>query len=328
MNQWYLSAIFSVLVFEPPPNQMWAAVLNQIPDLIQQHYVLTEKRDQFANAFRAKLRQQAYSGIQDPLLLAARVSVDLKDLAADKHLYLQYSDPDKQPKNEDWSAWEQAERELERRQNFGFTLVEVLEGNIGYLRVVEFMHPRRGLPTAVAAMQLVAHTDGLIVDVRGNGGGYPGLMHYLMNHYFAGPPTHLSTTYYSDPAQLPDKIYSSDLVHGALRNTPLYILVDGETGSAAEYFAYTLQAFGKAKVVGQRTAGAAHMNSYFDLGNRFRLSISTAAPINPLTGSNWEQSGVKPDLVVTTDRAKDRALHALQQELRIPANQPMTGPLE
>lgn len=184
-------------------------------------------------------------------------------------------------------------------KNYGFTEVKILPDNIGYIKIVEFMHPKRGMPTAVAAMKLVENTEGLIIDIRGNGGGYGGLMDYILNHYFDGGPTHISTTIFSRVDQFPDKAYSSDLVYGKLRvNTPLYILTDGKTGSAAEFFAYTLQAFGKAKVMGQQTAGAAHMNSFYPLNENFRLSISTAAPINPKTKTNWEHIGVIPDYII------------------------------
>ena len=148
-------------------------------------------------------------------------------------------------------------------------------------------------------MKFLENTENLIIDLRGNGGGYSGLMQYIMNHYFHGGPTHISTTYYSGKEEIPSKDYSSDLVYGKLKvDTPLYIIVDGNTGSASEFFAYTLQSFGKAIVVGQPTAGAAHKNSFYPLAKNFRISISTAAPINPKTNTNWELSGVQPDLVV------------------------------
>lgn len=113
------------------------------------------------------------------------------------------------------------------------------------------MHPQRGMQIADAAIKFIENTDGLIIDIRRNGGGYSGLMQYIMNHYFDGGPSHISTTFYSGKDEIPTKEYSSDLVYGKLRvDTPLYIITDNKTGSAAEFFAYTLQSFEKAKIVG------------------------------------------------------------------------------
>lgn len=274
-------------------------ILKKIPVLISENYVLKDKRAEIIHAFNNKVKSKRYASIQSPDTLAKRLTSDLREISNDKHLYVKYYKSTKKEASFDWEAWEKEERVLERTQNFGFTEVKILPEAIGYLRIVEFMHPKRGMSTAVAAMKFVEHTDGLIIDLRGNGGGYGGLMNYILNHYFDGGPTHISTTLYSDEQEPPNKEYTSDLVYGKLRvDTPLYIITNKKTGSAAEFFCYTLQSFGKAKVIGQATAGAAHLNTFYELNNNFRISISTAAPINPKTKGNWENKGVIPDVVV------------------------------
>lgn len=273
-----------------------ADITEKIPGLISKHYVLREKRDDITTEFNNRIKKQKYLSITNPDSLAKILTQDLREISNDKHLYVEYIRLGEKNKAFDWDAWEREERILEKKQNFGFTEVKILQDNIGYIKIVEFMHPKRGMQTAVAAMKLVENTDGLIIDIRENGGGYAGLMNYVLNHYFDGGPTHISTTIYSDKDELPNKEYTSDLVYGKLRvNTPLFIITNEKTGSAAEFFAYTLQSFDKAKIIGQRTAGAAHMNSFYPLNENFRISISTGAPINPKTKSNWENTGVIPD---------------------------------
>ncbi|TBW26570.1 hypothetical protein EZJ28_14180 [Gramella sp. KN1008] len=66
-------------------------------------------------------------------------------------------------------------------------------------------------------------------------------------------------------------------------------------------FSYTAQAFGVAKIIGERTNGAAHMNEFFELPHDFRISISTAAPLITVTDSNWELKGVIPDIEANPD---------------------------
>ena len=81
-----------------------------------------------------------------------------------------------------------------------------------------------------------------------------------------------------------------------------------ETASAAEWLAYTLQAFGKAKVVGERSAGGANHNEFFELDPQLRLSVSLASPVSAATGSNWEGKGVVPDVPSASAQALEAAL--------------------
>ena len=317
-----------ILLFEISPSiyaqvltkKEIADVINQIPDLIKENYVLNDKKQFISDAFSQNIKAKRYLGITNPDSLAKRITKDLRAISNDKHLYVEYRKGNQEKEEFDWETWEKEELTLEKKQNFGFTEVKILQDNIGYLKIVEFMHPQRGMQTAVATMRFLENTNGLIVDLRGNGGGYSGLMLYILNHYFEGGPTHISTMFYSEKDQLPDKQYSSDLVYGKLRaNTPLYIITDSKTGSAAEFFAYTLQAFEKAKVVGQPSAGAAHMNSFYPLSKNFRISISTAAPISPKTNTNWEGSGIQPDYEVKENQI-EKALELILKELKKATN--------
>lgn len=291
-------------------------ITSQIPELILEHYVLEERKAPIADAFSKLLGSKKYLNLNNPDSLAQVLSNDLREIGNDRHLYVNYVKPSEIKKEVDWDIWEKEERILEQKLNFGFTEAKILEGNIGYIKIVNFMHPQRGMQTAVATMKFTENTRGLIIDIRGNGGGYGGLMKYILNHYFDGGPTHISTTLHSEKDKFPDREYSSDLVYGKLRvNTPLYIITDARTGSASEFFAYTLQSFGKAKIVGQASGGAAHMNSYYPLSKNFKISISTAAPINPITGTNWEHSGVIPDYEINNDPI-NKTLELILEDLK------------
>lgn len=267
------------------------AVINAVAQLVETHYVDKKAGAQISSEFRKLSASGKYARYNQKNALVEEISKDLRKISNDGHLYVQGKKAVSNDQN-----WEQIEKESEKKFNYGFTRVEILEDNIAYMKITEFMHPKRSMQTAVAAMKLVENSDNLIVDLRGNGGGYPGIMEYILNHYFEGEPIELSTTKFSKGA--PQVTLSSDLIYGKLRvGTPLYILVDKKTASAAEYFAYTLQSFKKAVVVGQPSAGGANRNEYFDLPAGLRMSISIASPINPVTGTNWEGKGVIPDVV-------------------------------
>ena len=98
-------------------------------------------------------------------------------------------------------------------------------------------------------------------------------------------------------------------------NIPVWVLVDGGSGSASEDFAYTIKHDGRGRVVGERTAGAGHMNTYRPIAPGFMLSISWAGPISPVTGSNWEGVGVVPHAAVPAPLALDAALAEVYERM-------------
>lgn len=291
-------------------RQQVQEITEAIPVLLKDHYVFPEKGEELSKSFQRKVNAKAYTSITDANELARVLSKDIKELGNDGHLYVTVK---KESGSKEDIDWEDIEKDNEVQKNFGFTAIQILENNIGYLKIDEFMHPKRSMATAVAAMKIVEQTEALIIDLRNNGGGYPGIMEYILYHYFDGPPEHISTTYFAKAENI-DKTYTSDLIYGKLRvGTPLYVLINSKTGSAAEYFAYTLQAFDKALIVGERSAGAAHMNDFFELPHGFRISISVAAPINTKTQKNWELTGVIPDYETASDLALQKSLALLQK---------------
>lgn len=267
------------------------AVTDSVAALIEAHYVDKTAGARISSEFRNLAASGRYARFGKKETLSEEISGDLRKISNDGHLYVQ----GKKAVADDVN-WEQIEQEAEKKYNYGFTRVEIRDDNIAYIRITEFMHPKRSMQTAVAAMKLVENSDNLIIDLRGNGGGYPGIMEYVLNHYFEGEPIELSTTRSSKGEN--HVTFTSDLIYGKLRvGTPLYVLIDEKTASAAEYFAYTLQAFKKAVIVGRRSAGGANRNEYFDLPAGLRMSISVASPVNAITKTNWEGKGVIPDVV-------------------------------
>lgn len=267
------------------------AVTDSVAALIEAHYVDKTAGARISGEFRNLAASGRYARFCKKETLSEEISGDLRKISSDGHLYVQ----GKKAVADDVN-WEQIEQEAEKKYNYGFTRVEIRDDNIAYIRIKEFMHPKRSMQTAVAAMKLVENSDNLIIDLRGNGGGYPGIMEYVLNHYFEGEPIELSTTRSSKGEN--QVTFTSDLIYGKLRvGTPLYVLIDEKTASAAEYFAYTLQAFKKAVIVGRRSAGGANRNEYFDLPAGLRMSISVASPVNAITKTNWEGKGVIPDVV-------------------------------
>ena len=169
-----------------------------------------------------------------------------------------------------------------------------------------------------AAMTVVAQGDALILDLRKNGGGAETAN--LLMGYLLPPGSPLSGTYdrpsnkhtyISSPAWVPGRRFGP--------TKPLYVLTSRRTFSAAEAVAYDLQALQRAVVVGEATGGGAHPFAYRRIHPHFAVDLPEGKSINPITGSNWQGVGVKPDVVVLADQALSTALELARAALKTPS---------
>lgn len=197
-------------------------------------------------------------------------------------------------------------RETARRINYGFSSARILPGNIGVLEVrrfipIDFADPLTPARlSADAALSMVSDADAVIIDLRENGGGDPTMVGYLASAFLPAN----ADVYNSFHARSGVSSEQPEQPHPSPRpDTPLFILVSARTASAAEAFAYTLQAAGRATVIGQVTAGAANPGGPVPLADGLSVFVPTGSPRNPLTRTNWEGRGVRPDIETGLDAA-------------------------
>ncbi len=209
----------------------------------------------------------------------------------------------------DSSAQAQQEwREEQRRDHYGFRRVEVLPDNIGYLELTRFARPSVGEATARAAMGFLAGVDALIIDVRENHGGSEDMVNLICAYLF-DEPVHTISFYTRYTGQTRDLWTPNDVRGSALAHIPVYVLQSGASASAAEHLSYALQAAGRARIVGERSRGAANPveeRVYPELVLNISLPVSRA--IHPRTGTSWEGVGVKPDVATAAADALETAL--------------------
>ncbi|NEQ32679.1 MAG: S41 family peptidase [Leptolyngbya sp. SIO4C5] len=283
-------------------------------------YVFAEVAQKLQADIRDRLQAGGYSDVQSGTQLAATLTAQLQELSGDRNLRLYYSPeplPHLEPHGEPTPAELAQQQQLSSLRNFDFNRVERLAGNIGYLELYGFEPPEFAGETAIAAMSFLAHTHALIIDIRHNSGGSPAMVallcSYLLPEY---PPVHLNDLYWreDDTTQqwwtipyLPGKRYLAK---------PVYVLTSQETFSAAEEFAYNLKVLDRITLVGETTRGGANPGRGERINDHFWLFVPTGRAINPVTGSNWEDSGVVPDVKVPSELAPKTAhLMALQKLL-------------
>ncbi|MEM9668393.1 MAG: S41 family peptidase [Pseudomonadota bacterium] len=233
----------------------------------------------------------------------------LRTISKDKHFYVEETTDDI---GDDWiPAWRASGYE----QGQGITHVEVIEGNIGYVRIKSFHELEPAFPHYRAAFDMVADTRALILDLRDNHGGSPETAWPVQWTFLApGSPSPMKMESRIEAPTLREEPPVLWQRYGTER--PMAILTNGDTFSAPEAVAYTLQAAGRAKIVGEPSGGGAHMlNDGDELGTGFTLYIPTSRPVSAVTGGNWEGTGVSPDIHTSSAEAINVAADYLRSQI-------------
>jgi hypothetical protein len=290
-------------------------VVDNLATLIENNYFDAAKARATAGALRAAERAGAFASVSEPRDLAVALNARLKRV--DQHFNVTWvrAAPEPAPAAPQVDpSWQP----FGSRNAFGFRAVEMLPGGIGYidLRIfssIDFKDPDDPARLAAdAALRITSGAAAVILDLRNNGGGWPEMVGYLVSA-FVSPDARIYNVIHSrngTESELPAR------AHAAPRpDVPLYVLISGNTASAAESAAYTLQAAKRAVIVGQQSLGAANPGGEFPVGEGFNIFISTGTPFNPITGANWEGVGVKPDIPVDAEQALVRAQILALQDL-------------
>jgi retinol-binding protein 3 len=289
-----------------------SAVIEKLTQTLEEKYVDADKGRTVGAHVRQSLAAGTYNDAANAVAFGEAVTRDLQSLGIDRHLRVRF-DPQVFALASDTTSGTAGlpPEEIKRlaRDNFGFEKVEILMGNVGYLNLRGFMQPDFAGPTAVAAMNFLGNSDALIIDLRQNGGGTPAMIQFITSYLFAGERQHLND-FYTREGEHTTQFWTLPYVPGnRLANVPVYVLTSKRTFSAAEEFTYDLQNLKRATIVGETTGGGAHPGGWFPLTDGFVAFVSTGKAVNPVTKTNWEGIGVKPDIEVPQAEAL-RVAHA------------------
>ena len=304
------------------------AVVDEIATLFNKNYIFAETAKKVEEALRAKLMAGDFDKLAAAPDFARAVSAVILEVSKDRHTGFAFDparaeDLRRLMSRSEEEARKVRERQLEdaRRDNFGFRKVERLPGNIGYLDFRAFQSPGEAGATAVAAMNFLAYCDAVIVDLRQNGGGDPAQIQ-LISSYFFDEPVHLNDLY-ARATDRTENFWTLPYVPGAkAAKADLYILTSARTFSGAEEFTYNMQNLKRATVIGETTGGGAHPTDTMIVQNDFLLRVPVARAINPVSKTNWEGTGVAPDIAVPATEAFDRAYAMAVEKLAAKATDP------
>ena len=192
-----------------------------------------------------------------------------------------------------WRGGEKIEVSVERRQvQVAVTEWEMLDGNIGYIAILNF--DQRCASETITAIETLMEqgAESIIFDVRNNPGGYASEMVEVLDYLLPEGDLFRTVDYAGREA-----VDTSD---ADCLEIPMAVLVNGESYSAAEFFAVALQEYEAAVVVGEKTTGKGYFQNTFQLNDGSAVALSTGKYFTP-NGISLEGVGIQPDVEVPVD---------------------------
>lgn len=275
--------------------------ITSLANLLEEYYIFPDIAKKIRIDLFKKLSEGEFIDVIDELSLSEAITNQMRKISNDLHLNLFFSD-EIIPSTSNNSMDERTQLRL-KLNNYGFEKIARLKGNIGYLLINEFAPPALAGETAASAMSFVGDTSGLIVDLRNNRGGTSFMVAFIASYLFeTTPPVHLNDLYWRS-YNTTQSFWSLPFVPGKRfgGDKPICILTSNNTFSAAEEFAYSLQALNRAEIIGEKTKGGANPGGIHRINDHLQVFIPSGRAINPITKDNWEGVGVTPNIQVSSE---------------------------
>jgi len=280
-------------------------ILQKIDSLLERNYVLPEMAKRYAEEFNKIYSSGAYNSYSNAEEFAEKVTEDLISITKDKHIKFQLIESSDIGENPASSLHHPIRYyHLGIKENTGFSKLEWIEGNIGYLDIRRFYYFADARDMVIAAMRFLSNAAAIIIDLRENGGGSGD----YLSSYFLKHPTQLTGWFSREDNFLYEFWTTKEIGVERLTDVPLFLLTGKSTFSAAESFAYDMKVSRRVTIIGDSTKGGAHSVDLYKINDQFEIYIPTTRAINPITSANWEGTGVIPDIVVPSSSALDTAV--------------------
>ncbi|MCL2037768.1 S41 family peptidase, partial [Candidatus Saccharibacteria bacterium] len=169
---------------------------------------------------------------------------------------------------------------------------EIVDG-IGYLRISRFGDDTASLTEQAATQFKEANVKGIILDLRGNGGGYVDSAQAIASLWLKPGSVVVQE-------RRGDRVFDTLKASGdpTLLDVPTVVLIDGGSASASEIVAGALRDNGAAKLVGEESYGKGSVQELLTLRSGAGLKVTVAKWYTP-KGSNINGDGLSPDVEVS-----------------------------
>jgi hypothetical protein len=320
-----LGAVAQSSPADPPVSAATKAdVIQALGQKLKSTYVFPDVAEKTSTSLDEKSAQGTYANANTAQEFAKLLTNDLRLLGDVRHLVVRYV-PDATFGNAAGATPSPHQlakmREEVTRDGFGIARVERLAGNVGYLDLRGFGPTKMVGDAYTSAVSLLAGTDALILDLRQNGGGEPSSVAWLMSHFFAeGDERHINDIYERPKGRTRQYWTSASVKSRYLK--PVFVLTSSNTFSGGEECAYDFQTQKRGTLVGETTGGGANPGDFVSLGHGFAAFIPNGRAINPITKTNWEHVGVKPDVSVPAAKAQQTAYTQILRTLILDTKDP------
>ncbi|MFB7811373.1 S41 family peptidase [Streptomyces virginiae] len=286
-------------------------IIEQALQHIETGYIFPEKAVEIGAAIRSRRASGAYAALDGPTLCQA-ITADFQEVCQDKHMRLLWVEETLSLEPEDQDAGRSAFLALLRAENQGVRRVERLDDGVALIELSRIPGTDEGAAVIGAAMQLAAGSSALVLDFRSCLGGIPEGAAMWCSYFFPDDQVHLHDIYDGTTGTTRQFWTAGHLPAPRYLDRPVYVLTSAITFSGGEDVAYTLQAHGRATLVGETTRGGAHPTVRHTLTEHIQVTVPIARSISTVTGGNWEGVGVLPDLPAPADQALETALKAIR----------------
>ncbi len=279
------------------------------------NYAIPDKGKEVSSFLLNNLKEGKYDNIASYDSLAVTLKRDIYKITNDKHTQIIYKLTKKDPKSGDTNQPQSPAEFFKTIENYGFTKIEIKDGNIGYVKMPVFFPIQmdaKAKDAADAMMKKFENCQSIIFDLTGCRGGDPNMISYLISYlYPKDKKIHLNSFFYRPNESTMDSFTQS--INGEpLVDVNVYVLTSNKTFSAGEEFSYDLKHLKRATLVGEVTGGGAHAVEPRVIDDKFNMMLPTGRAINPITKTNWEGVGVKPHVEIEAEKALEKTLNLIR----------------
>ncbi len=228
-----------------------------------------------------------------------------------RHFLLAHDPGSPRAPDPDPPGWEPPDPDAVRARAAFVSRVERLPGDVAVVALDGLDPVHLAAPYLAAAFALAGTARGVVLDLTGNGGGDPATLTLVLDWVVGPVPAHVSDVHGRDRVRqwwTPGRPAATALPPG----TPLAVVTGARTFSSGEALAYHLRHLCGAVVVGETTRGAADHVTPVRVTPTVTAFLPEAVVVDATTGTNWEGTGVLPDVACPEAGALARAVAEVQ----------------